>query len=793
MINKKIKSCLAILISFVNVLMIFLPISSIKSSAYNYKDNSRVIVSLGDSYSAGEGLHDYYGEDSPENKRMYNQDFLSHRSENSWPGQLLCNSSTVAKTQKDKNWFFAAMSGATTYNIIGKDEIPVKYEGDDYPLNNKDEYISGEWQQKKYMELYPLSASGLVLVPIDNGEEGVTIDLQIDVFDDETLKDKEVDYVTMTIGGNDIGFAEIASDIVTCPIFLSPNDFRKKLDTVKKYFMGINGKVTLDNVSQAVLGKNLRAVYEAVAIKAGSNAKIIIAGYPKLLEPNGKGVLVSKTEAEEVNNAITFFNKFISKVIDEYNKEHNEEKLHFVSVESDFENHAIYSKEPWLYNYEWIRKNDDINGKLGFFISAASFHPNKDGAEVYRKCVQDKIDELESSKQSSQQETTTSPPITTSSERDVVLVLDTSGSMSGEPLEQTKRAAEKFVDTVLAESANVAIVNYDDSANMASSFTNNATELKRIINELYDGGGTNIESGLRLAEQMLTQSKAEKKIIVLMSDGEPNAGLVGEELISYSNTLKENGTYIYTLGFFESMGDEKSDAQLLMEGIASEGCHYEVSDAESLVFFFGDIADQINGQKYIYVRIACPVDVSVEYNGETLDSSERNLNTRTDFGTLTFEDSNEETIDNSGYDYSYDSNYDTQNDKVKILRLKEGEDYNIKIVGTGRGRMDYSIGFMDENGEYSDFRKFKNVSITRKTEIDTVAMVSEKTVLNVDEDGDGRYDITYEAGKNENGQIVDYSYIIYILVGLVGFLILLILILVISQKIKKNKQRKFYR
>ena len=52
-----------------------------------------------------------------------------------------------------------------------------------------------------------------------------------------------------------------------------------------------------------------------------------------------------------------------------------------------------------------------------------------------------------------------------------------------------------------------------------------------------------------------------------------------------------------------------------MEGIDSEGCHYEVDSAENLVFFFHDIADQINGQKYIYIRIACPVDVKVTYNG----------------------------------------------------------------------------------------------------------------------------------------------------------------------------------
>ncbi|MBS1335046.1 MAG: hypothetical protein HP054_05145, partial [Blautia sp.] len=65
---------------------------------------------------------------------------------------------------------------------------------------------------------------------------------------------------------------------------------------------------------------------------------------------------------------------------------------------------------------------------------------------------------------------------------------------------------------------------------------------------------------------------------------------------------------------------------------------YEVANADDLVFFFQDMADQINGQKYIYVRIACPVDVTVTYRGEMLSSAEENQSLRTEFGTLTFEE-----------------------------------------------------------------------------------------------------------------------------------------------------------
>ena len=125
---------------------------------------------------------------------------------------------------------------------------------------------------------------------------------------------------------------------------------------------------------------------------------------------------------------------------------------------------------------------------------------------------------------------------------------------------------------------------------------------------------------------------------------------------------------------------------------------------------------------------------------------------------------------------------------MKILRLKEGEDYDIKINGTDRGRMNYSIGFMDDDGEYSDFRKFNNVKITSKTKIDTVATVTDKTVMNVDENGDGKYDLIYEATANGRAKLVETPVIIYIILILIGILVLLILILILCLKIR-NKRR----
>lgn len=368
------------------------------------------------------------------------------------------------------------------------------------------------------------------------------------------------------------------------------------------------------------------------------------------------------------------------------------------------------------------------------------------------------------------------PIRTTSDERDIVLVLDVSGSMSGTPMAETKKASINFIDTILDEDASIGIVTYNNSASMLSDFSVNETTLTTAVSSIYDGGGTNIESGLAQAHSMLSTSNAKKKIIVLMSDGEPNEGKEGDALISYADEIKDDGIIIYTLGFFESLGSYKSSAQILMEGIASDGCHYEVASADDLVFFFEDMADQINGQKYIYIRIACPADVSVTHNGETLCSAEDDLNVRTDFGTLTFEDNEDVTNAN-------------EDDRIKVLRLKEGAEYDVKITGTGHGLMDYTIGFMDDNGDYSDFRRFENIKITRRTEIDTVAAASKESVLNIDEDGDGKYDLKLRAEENGYGEEVEKSILIYV-VAVSGAVLLLLIVILIVRKSRKNKKSK---
>lgn len=929
---------------------------------------SSIIVSLGDSYSSGEGIEPFYGQSNSNSVKVNNPDWLAHRSENSWPGMLTLPAVSGTMSQnRNTNWFFTAVSGAVTDNLLNE---------------QKKEYNKGKYEGSK--NLSP----------------------QLSIFDN--LSDGATDYVTLTLGGNDADFAGIITDVVVGSTYLNLSGLSDKLNETWKKFYEDGG-----------IADDLQSSYKEIANRAGEQAHIIVAGYPKLLDPNGKGFFVSKEEATLVNTAVSNFNNAIEHIVNQCSN--SGMKISFVSVENAFDGHGAYSENPYINEVIFGTKSQDL--KDIDITSAYSIHPNYEGAKAYARCVQAELNKLEGiapvtcstdikvstlgyygelygnytmtiegkenialwgliskkyydeiavdeakivrlnlpegtyeitvsdGKSSyfknikirensdndvliintnfgyiSEQENTeiggqydrtkipsdavefnghwykiiqddtvsswsiaqqycsanngylatitsqeendflyaymkqegyssayfgfsdsssegtwswcngeqsaytnwhssepngensnedyalfyykysdgtwndgdfgnrtansgtaficewgeyeiapqiTEPVRTTSDERDIVLVLDVSGSMSGTPMEETKKASVNFVDTILDEDASIGIVTYDNSASRLSDFSVNQDALISAVSSIWDGGGTNIEAGLAEAHSMLSTSNAKKKIIVLMSDGEPNDGKEGDDLIAYADEIKSDDIIIYTLGFFESLGSYKSSAQMLMEGIASDGCHYEVANADDLVFFFEDMADQINGQKYIYIRIACPVDVSVTYNGETLTSAEDELTTRTDFGTLTFEE-NENVTDAD------------EDDRIKVLRLKEGADYDVEIVGTGHGIMDYTIGFMDENGDYSDFRRFEDIKITRRTKIDTVATVSKDSVLNIDEDGDGRYDLKLRADENGYGEEVDDSMMMYVVMG-GGALLLLLIVVCVARKRKKKK------
>lgn len=146
---------------------------------------------------------------------------------------------------------------------------------------------------------------------------------------------------------------------------------------------------------------DIRQAYIDIYEVAGSQADIIVAGYPKLLDKKGKGVFISEKEAKIVNRNVSDFNDRIEGIINEL--QDSGIKIHFVDVEEEFDKdggHQAYSDDSWINKIIFGSEDEDL--KDFSVTSAYSMHPNKEGAKAYARCVNAKIEEIETDKNNGQ-------------------------------------------------------------------------------------------------------------------------------------------------------------------------------------------------------------------------------------------------------------------------------------------------------------------------------------------------------------------------------------------------------
>lgn len=103
------------------------------------------------------------------------------------------------------------------------------------------------------------------------------------------------------------------------------------------------------------------------------------------------------------------------------------------------------------------------------------------------------------------------------------LVLDHSGSMAGEKLRTMKEAVNHIIDQ-LGEEDIISIVTFQSRTEILTPAqpARDKEALKRAVNKIRDGGGTNVapalQAGLRLVSQSLSPERVSR--IILLTDGE---------------------------------------------------------------------------------------------------------------------------------------------------------------------------------------------------------------------------------------------------------------------------------
>lgn len=270
---------------------------------------------------------------------------------------------------------------------------------------------------------------------------------------------------------------------------------------------------------------------------------------------------------------------------------------------------------------------------------------------------------------------------------EVVLVLDTSGSMNycmdgsqrrcnksnPERLTALKEAATSFIDatettndTIQDENSKVriAIAQFGQTSGVVSSLTSDTAALKSSVNRLSANGATPADKGMTAAQTALRQARpGAKKIVIFFADGVPTtqsafSTRVANDAVTTALAMKSAGTLIYSIGIFEganpeqqSFGNRENDqANQFMHAVSSNypnataydkanwdtggnlGYYKATNSADDLTKIFDDIQKEITtGSAYSGVSI---VDELSEY--AQVDGVVWNMASMRNFGGTTY-------------------------------------------------------------------------------------------------------------------------------------------------------------
>ena len=161
----------------------------------------------------------------------------------------------------------------------------------------------------------------------------------------------------------------------------------------------------------------------------------------------------------------------------------------------------------------------------------------------------------------------------------MVLVIDKSGSMSGNPIQLARQAALGAAD-LLGPQDQIAIIGFDSEPSVLCELTpaaNRAT-VNAAIESLEAGGGTDLAPAMARAFEILRAAPARLRHVIAMTDGEtPPANLV-----ELSTEMAAAGMTVSTV----AMGSDASAALLEQMAAAGRGRFYHTDAPENVPQIF---------------------------------------------------------------------------------------------------------------------------------------------------------------------------------------------------------------
>ncbi len=186
----------------------------------------------------------------------------------------------------------------------------------------------------------------------------------------------------------------------------------------------------------------------------------------------------------------------------------------------------------------------------------------------------------------------------------VVLTIDVSGSMAGEPLAEAKAAA-KALTARLGTTDQAAVVSFSNQPAVVQGFTADKPALDRAIDALAAGGNTALYAAVQTSTQLAQQAPLPQRAVVLLSDGVDYG--TGTE-VSADQTLQLAGglnTLFMTVGLGASV-----DSQYLADLARSGHGQYLLAPAPADLQTISVVTADVLRQQYVLTLDASALPIA---------------------------------------------------------------------------------------------------------------------------------------------------------------------------------------
>ena len=196
----------------------------------------------------------------------------------------------------------------------------------------------------------------------------------------------------------------------------------------------------------------------------------------------------------------------------------------------------------------------------------------------------------------------------------VVLALDTSSSMAGEPIHALKEAANTFVD-VIGENAPIALLAFDSEIQVIQEFTTEKDTLRASINDLSAGGQTALYQAGYEAVEMAARAPAPRRAVIILSDGHEYGGASVAEREDARIAAENRGVPVYTIG----LGYDQFDRSYLQDlAAAGYGIFSESPSPDELEARYSEFAALFRSQYILTIEADLPLNGSIYSLGVAL-------------------------------------------------------------------------------------------------------------------------------------------------------------------------------